>query len=176
MDQLEKNQAALREEVYQLKVSMEEVKGGMAQMLGFMKALLDKQDKAKEVQSGDALVQDEIPNYENPLLGFVSGFGPAKDKPQVRSVRRAIQFQEKGETSQEGFLPPPQTKGATHTVRIPASNIPKDDDYLEQQYGVQEVDNTDQAPQTQQSIPNSEEDSKDSEQIKALEERLKVIE
>src|SRR4051812_48562368 len=128
---------------------MEEVKGGMAQMLGFMKALLDKQDKAKEVQSGDTLVQDEIPNYENPLLGFVSGFGPTKDKPQVRSVRRVIQFQEKGETSQEGFVPTPQTKGTTRTVRIPASNVPRDDDYLDLQYGMQEVDNTDQAPHTQ---------------------------
>src|SRR3954470_22146839 len=108
MGQLEQNQAALREEVDQLKVSMEEVKGGMTQMLGFMKALLDKQEKEKEVQSGDTLVQDEIPNDENPLLGFVSGFGPAKDKPQVRSVRRAIQFQE---------------KGTTRTVRIPANNV-----------------------------------------------------
>src|SRR3954471_633338 len=166
MDQLEQNQAALREEVDQLKVSMEEVKGGMAQMLGFMKALVDKQDKAKEFQSGDTLVQDEIPNDENPLLGFVPGFGPAKDRPQVRSVRRAIQFQEKGEASQEGFVPTPQTKGTTHTVRIPADNIPKDEDYLDLQYRVQEVDNSDQVPQTQQSIPNSGEDSKDSEQIK----------
>ncbi|XP_058743213.1 uncharacterized protein LOC131616015 [Vicia villosa] len=176
MDQLEQNQAALREEVDQLKVSMEEVKGGMTQMLEFMKALLDKQDKAKEVQSGDTLVQDEIPNDKNPLLGFVSGFGPDKDKSQARSVRRAIQFQEKGEASQEGFVPTPQTKGTTRTVRIPASNVPKDDDYLDLQYGVQEVDNSDQVPQTQQSIPNSREDSKGSEQIKALEERLKVIE
>src|SRR3954466_14577984 len=148
----------------------------MTQMLGLMKALLDKQEKAKEVQYGDTLVQDEIPNDENPLLGFVSGFGPAKDRPQVRSVRRAIQFQEKGEASQEGFVPTPQTKGTTRTVRIPASNVPKDDDYLDLQYGVQEVDNSDQVPQTQQSIPNSREDSKGSEQIKALEERLKVIE
>src|SRR3954465_14570119 len=98
MDQLEQNQAALGEEVNQLKVSVEEVKGGMTQMLGLMKALLDKQEKAKEVQSGDTLVQDAIPNDENPLQGFVAGFGPAKDRPQVRSVRRAIQFQEKGKT------------------------------------------------------------------------------
>src|SRR3954466_11377514 len=129
MDQLEQNQAALREEVDPLKVSMEEVKGGMTQMLGFMKALLDKQEKAKEVQSGDTLVQDEIPNDENPLLGFVSGFGPAKDRPQVRSVRRAIQFQEKGEVSQEGFFPTPQTKGTTRTDCIPTNNVPKDEDY-----------------------------------------------
>ncbi|XP_058760043.1 uncharacterized protein LOC131633346 [Vicia villosa] len=176
MEQLEQNQTALREDVDQLKVSMEEVKGGMAQMLEFMKALRDEKEKAKEVQSRDTLVQDEIPNDENPLLGFVSGFGPAKDKSQAQSVRRAIQFQEKGETSQEGFVPTPQTKGTIRTVRIPASNVPKDDDYLDLQYGVQEVDNTKQAPQTQQSIPNSGEDSKDSEQIKTLEERLKVVE
>src|SRR4051812_24473419 len=113
---------------------------------------------------------------KNPLLGFVSGFGPDKDRPQVLSVRRAIQFQEKGDTSQEGFVPTPQTKGTIGTVCIPANNVPKDEDYLDLQYGVQEVDNTDQAPQTQQSNPNSREDSKDSEQIKALEERLKVVE
>src|SRR4051812_12684325 len=101
MDQLEQNQAALREEVDQLKVNVEKVKGGMAQMLEFTKALLDKQDKAKEVQPGDTLVQDETPNDENPLLGFISGFGPAKDKLQARSVRRDIQFQEKGDTPQE---------------------------------------------------------------------------
>src|SRR3954463_11623786 len=148
----------------------------MAQLLDFIKYLMDNKEKAKEVQSRDTLVQDEIPNDENPLLGFVPGFGPAKDRPQVRSVRRAIQFQEKGEASQEGFVPTPQTKGTTCTVRIPADNVPKDDDYLDLQYGVQEVDNSDQVPQTQQSIPNSREDSKGSEQIKALEERLKVIE
>src|SRR3954468_3378435 len=148
MEQLEQNQTALCEDVDQLKVSMEEVKGGMAQMLEFMKALRDEKEKAKEVQSGDTLVQDEIPNDKNPLLGFVSGFGPDKDKSQSRSVRRAIQFQEKGETSQEGFVPTPQTKGTIRTVRIPSSNVPRDDDYLDLQYGVQEVDNTDQTPQT----------------------------
>src|SRR4051812_37560486 len=176
MEQLEQNQIALREDVDQLKVSVEEVKGGMAQILEFMKSLRDEKEKAKEVQSRDTLVQDEIPNDENPLLGFVPGFGPAKDRPQVRSVRRAIQSQEKGETSQEGFVPTLQTEGTTRTVRIPVDNVPKDEDYLDLQYGVQEVDDTNQAPQTQQSSPDSREDSKDSEKIKALEERLKVVE
>src|SRR3954471_6710657 len=93
MEQLEQNQAALREEMTQLKGTVEDLNGGMTQMLSFMKDLKDKQDKAKEVQDQ----YEEIPNDGNPLLGDVRGCDP--HKTNARSFKKAITTHEEGEAS-----------------------------------------------------------------------------
>ncbi|XP_058763854.1 uncharacterized protein LOC131637289 [Vicia villosa] len=182
MEQLEQNQASLREEVNQLKGSVEEIKGGMTQMLSFMKDFMEKQEKVKETSNKETCEQyDDLPDDGNPLLGYIPGFGPSKNVhsqqgTHARSSKKVIQSHEEGETSQEGFIPPPQKEGTSRIVRIPSNNPPKEDDYLDLQYGYQEGDNTTRIPQPKQSSHNVMEDSKDNNQIKALEERLKAVE
>src|SRR3954467_11672633 len=102
MEQLEQNQAALRGEMTQLKGTVEDLKGGMTQMLRFMKDLKDKQDKAKEVQEQ----YEEIQNDGNPLLGYVRGFDP--QKANAHSSKRVLTTHEEEEASQEGFIPATQ--------------------------------------------------------------------
>ncbi|XP_058726078.1 uncharacterized protein LOC131597395 [Vicia villosa] len=140
----------------------------MAQMLSFMKDLRDEQEKAREVRSQ----YEEIPNDGNPLLGFVRGFDPHKSN--AHSSKRVTRTHEVGEASHEGFIPTTQKEGAPRTVRIPANNPPKDDDYVDLQYG--EADETNQEPQHKQTQSDYEESAINSGQIKALEERLKAVE
>src|SRR4051812_5531649 len=168
MEQLEQNQAALREEMTQLKGTVEDLHGGMAQVLSFMKELKDKQDKAKEVHDQ----YEEIPKDGNPLLGYVKGHDPHKAK--AHSSKRAITTHEEGEASQEGFIPTIQEEGVSRTVRIPVNNPLRDEDYLDLQYG--DTNDTDQVPQPKLTSVDSGENSKESGQIKALEERLKAME
>ncbi|XP_058760553.1 uncharacterized protein LOC131633896 [Vicia villosa] len=145
MEQLEQNQAALREEVTQLKGTVDEIKGGMAQMLSFMKDIRDEQEMAREGRNQ----YEEIPNDDNPLLGFVQGFDARKSN--AHSSKRVTRIHEEGEA-------------------IPANNPPKDEDYVDLQYG--EVDETNQEPQHKQTQSDSEESARNSGQIKALEERF----
>src|SRR4051812_27348744 len=168
MEQLEQNQAALREEMTQLKGTVEDLHGGMAQVLSFMKELKDKQDKAKEVHDQ----YEEIPKDGNPLLGYVKGHDPHKAK--AHSSKRTITTHEEGEASQEGFIPTIQKEGASRTVRIPVNNPLRDEDYLDLQYG--DTNDTDQVPQPKLTSADSGENSKESGQIKALEERMKAME
>src|SRR3954469_14496891 len=168
MEQLEQNQAALREEMTQLKGTVEDLQGGMAQVLSFMKDLKDKQDKAKEVHDH----YEEIPNDKNPLLGYVKGYDPHKAK--AHSSKRVITTHEEGEASQEGFIPTIQKEGTSRTVRIPVNNTLRDEDYLDLQYG--DTNDTDQVPQPKLTSADSGENSKESGQIKALEERMKAME
>ncbi|XP_058784234.1 uncharacterized protein LOC131659005 [Vicia villosa] len=168
MEQLEHNQAALHEEVTQLKGTVDEIKGGMAQMLSFMKDIRDEQEKAREARNQ----YEEIPNDGNPLLGFVQGFDPRKSN--AHSSKRVTRIHEEGEGSHEGFIPTTQKEGAPCTVRIPANIPPKDEDYVDLQYG--EADETNQEPQHKQTQSDSEESARNSGQIKALEERLKAVE
>src|SRR3954467_15017502 len=140
----------------------------MTQMLNFMKDLKDRQDKAKEVQDQ----YEEIPNDGNPLLGYVRGFDP--HKANVRSFKKVTTTQEEGEASREGFIPVVQKEGTSRTVHIPVNNSLRDEDYLDLQYG--DTNDTNQVPQPKLNSTNSGEDSKDSGQIKALEERLKAVE
>src|SRR3954469_12295380 len=143
MEQLEQNQAALREEMTQLKGTVEDLQGGMAQVLSFMKDLKDKQDKAKEVQDQ----YEEIPNDSNPLLGYVRGFDP--HKANARSLKKVTTTHEEGEASREGFVPAVQKEGTSRTVHIPINN----EDYLDLQYG--ETNDTDQVPQPKLNSTNS---------------------
>ncbi|XP_058722550.1 uncharacterized protein LOC131594434 [Vicia villosa] len=168
MEQLEQNQAVRGEEVTQRKGTVEEIKRGMTQMLIFMEDFMDKEEKGKETQDQS----EDIPDDGNPLLGYIPSIDP--HRMNARSSKRVIRSHEEGETSQEGFIPTAQKEGVSRTVRIPANNPPKEDDYLDLQYG--DVDNTNQAPPHMQTSPNSGEDSKDSGQIKELEERLKAVE
>src|SRR3954462_1565318 len=168
MEQLEQNQAALREEMTQLKGTVEDLQGGMAQVLSFMKELKDKQDKAKEVHGQ----YEEIPKDGKALLGYVKGYDPHKAK--AHSSKRAITTHEEGEASQEGFIPTIQKEGVSHTVRIPVNNPLRDEDYLDLQYG--DTNDTDQVPQPKLTSADSGENSKESGQIKALEERMKAME
>ncbi|XP_058741268.1 uncharacterized protein LOC131613633 [Vicia villosa] len=140
----------------------------MAQMLSFMKDIRDEQEKAREAWSQ----YEEIPNDGNPLLGFVRGFDPHKSN--AHSSKRVTRTHEEGEASHEGFIPTTQKEGAPRTVRIPANNPPKDEDYVDLQYG--EADETNQEPQHKQTQSDSEESARNSGQIKALEERLKAVE
>src|SRR3954464_7814626 len=168
MEQLEQNQAALREEMTQLKGTVEDLKEGITQMLSFMKDLKDKQDKAKEVQDQ----YEEIPQDGNPLLGYVRGHDP--HKANAHSSKRVTTTHEEGEASREGFIPTTQKEGTSRTVRIPVNNPLRDEDYLDLQYG--DTNDTDQVPQPKLTSTNSGEDSKESGQIKALEERMKAME
>src|SRR3954468_16790862 len=168
MEQLEQNQAALREEMTQLKGTVEDLQGGMAQVLSFMKDLKDKQDKAKEVHDQ----YEEILNDSNPLLGYVRGFDP--HKANARSLKKVTTTHEEGEASREGFIPAVQKEGTSRTVHIPINNSPRNEDYLDLQYG--DTNDTNQVPQPKLNSTNSREDSKDSGKIKALEERLKAVE
>ncbi|XP_058787931.1 uncharacterized protein LOC131662225 [Vicia villosa] len=137
-------------------------------MLSFMKEFMDKQEKGKETQDQS----EDIPDDGNPLLGYIPSIDP--HRMNDRSSKRVIRSHEEGETSQEGFIPIAQKEGVSRTVRILANNPPKEDDYLDLQYG--DVDNTNQVPSHKQTSPNSGGDSKDSGQIKALEERIKAVE
>ncbi|XP_058775445.1 uncharacterized protein LOC131649706 [Vicia villosa] len=152
MEQLEQNQAALREEVTQLKGTIDEIKGGMAQMLSFMKDIRDEQERAREARSQ----YEEMPNDGNQLLGFVRGFDPHKSN--AHSSKRVAKTHEEGEASHEGFIPTTQKEGAPRIVRIPANNPPKDEDYVDLQYG--EVDETNQEPQHKQTQADSEESAR----------------
>ena len=123
----------LREDVDQMKGSMDEIKGGMAQMMSLMKDLMDKQEKAaKEAQSQ----ANDVPKDNNPLLGYVPGFGPPKDRhfqpdvfiPPSKGVATSP---EEGENSQEGFIPPPSKERTSCTIHVPTNNSPKEDDYLD---------------------------------------------
>ncbi|XP_058726114.1 uncharacterized protein LOC131597431 [Vicia villosa] len=162
--------------------SVDEIKGGITQMLSFMKDFMEKQEKAKETSNKEAYEQnDDLLDDGNPLLGYVPGAGPPKDRhfnlgAYTRSSKKVTQALEEGETSQEGFVPPPQKEGTSRTVHIPANNSPKEDDYLDLQYGYQEAYNTILSPQPKQSSHNVMDEPKDSNQIKALEERFKVVE
>ncbi|XP_058733409.1 uncharacterized protein LOC131605022 [Vicia villosa] len=140
----------------------------MAQMLSFMKDIRDEQEKAREARRQ----YEEIPNDGNPLLGFVRGFDP--HKPNAHSSKRVTRTHEEGEASHEGFIPTTQKEEASRTVRIPANNPPKDENYVDLQYG--EADETNQESQHKQTQSNSEESARNSGQIKALEERLKAVE
>src|SRR4051812_28423183 len=140
----------------------------MAQVLSFMKDLKDKQDKAKEVHDQ----YEEMPNDKNPLLGYVRGHDP--HKKNAHSSKMVITIHEEGEASREGFIPAVQKEGTSRTVHIPINNSPRDEDYLDLQYG--DTNDTNQVPQPKLNSTNSGEDSKDSGQIKALEERLKAVE
>src|SRR3954463_14654467 len=133
-----------------------------------MKDLKDKQDQAKEVQEQ----YEEMPNDKNPLLGYVKGHDP--HKANAHSSKRVITIHEEGEASQEGFIPAAQKEGTSRTVHIPINNSLRDEDYLDLQYG--DTNDTNQVPQPKLNSTNSGEDSKDSGQIKALEERLKAVE
>src|SRR3954469_15806516 len=168
MEQLEQNQAALREEMTQLKGTVEDLQGGMGQVLSFMKDLKDKQDKVKEVHDQ----YEEMPNDKNPLLGYVKGHDP--HKANAHASKRVTTTHEEGEVSQEGFIPTAQKEGTSRTVRIPINNPLRGEDYLDLQYG--DTNDTNQVPQPKLNSTNSGEDSKDSGQIKALEERLKAVE
>src|SRR3954466_13888489 len=168
MEQLEQNQAALREEMTQLKGTVEDLQGGMAQVLSFMKDLKDKQDKAKEVHDQ----YEEMPNDKNPLLGYVKGHDP--HKTNAHASKRVTTTHEEGEASREGFIPTAQKEGTSRTVRIPVNNPLRDEDYLDLQYG--DTNDTDQVPQPKLTSADSGENSKESGQIKALEERMKAME
>ncbi|XP_058765206.1 uncharacterized protein LOC131638657 [Vicia villosa] len=147
---------------------MDEIKGGMAQMLSFMKDIKDEQERAREARNR----YEETPNDGNPLLGYVRGFDPHKSN--THSSKRVTKTHEEGEASHEGFIPATQKEGAPRTVRIPANNPPKDEDYVDLQYG--EVDEPNQEYQHKQTQADSEESARNNGQIKALEERLKAVE
>ncbi|XP_058725584.1 uncharacterized protein LOC131596864 [Vicia villosa] len=140
----------------------------MAQMLSFMKDIKDEQERAREARNR----YEETPNNGNPLLGYVRGFDPHKSN--THSSKRVTKTHEEGEASHEGFIPATQKEGAPRTVRIPANNPPKDEDYVDLQYG--EVDEPNQESQHKQTQADSEESARNSGQIKALEERLKAVE
>ncbi|XP_058729130.1 uncharacterized protein LOC131601329 [Vicia villosa] len=140
----------------------------MAQMLSFMKDIKDEQERAREARNR----YEETPNDGNPLLGYVRGFDPHKSN--THSSKRVTKTHEEGEASHEGFIPATQKEGAPRTVRIPANNPPKDEDYVDLQYG--EVDEPNQESQHKQTQADSEESARNNGQIKALEERLKAVE
>ncbi|XP_058754106.1 uncharacterized protein LOC131627283 [Vicia villosa] len=140
----------------------------MAQMLSFMKDIKDEQERAREARNR----YEETPNDGNPLLGYVRGFDPHKSN--THSSKRVTKTHEEGEASHEGFIPATQKEGAPRTVRIPANNPPKDEDYVDLQYG--EVDEPNQEYQHKQTQADSEESARNNGQIKALEERLKAVE
>ncbi|XP_058744334.1 uncharacterized protein LOC131616905 [Vicia villosa] len=121
----------------------------MAQMLSFMKDIRDEQERAREARNQ----YEEIPNDGNPLLGFVQGSDVRKSNAQ--SSKRVIRTHEEGEASHEGFIPTTQKDGAPRTIRIPANNPSKDEDYVDLQYG--EVEETNQEPQHKQIQSDSEE-------------------
>src|SRR3954471_17915771 len=152
MEQLEQNQAALREEMTQLKGTVEDLQGGMAQVLSFMKDLKDKQDKAKEVHDQ----YEEMPNDKNPLLGYVKGHDP--HKTNAHSSKRVITIHEEGEASREGFIPAVQKEGTSRTAQIPANNSLRDEDYLDLQYG--DTNDTDQVPQPKLTSADSGDNSR----------------
>ncbi|XP_058784944.1 uncharacterized protein LOC131659833 [Vicia villosa] len=135
----------------------------MTQMLSFMKDIKDEHERAREARNR----YEEMPNDGNPLLGYVRGFDPHKSN--AHSSKRVTKTHEEGEASHEGFIPATQKEGAPRTVRIPASNPPKDEDYVDLQYG--EVDEPNQESQHKQTQADSEESARNSGQIKALEER-----
>ncbi|XP_058725635.1 uncharacterized protein LOC131596918 [Vicia villosa] len=140
----------------------------MAQMLSFMKDIKDEHERAREARNR----YEETPNDGNPLLGYVRGFDPHKSN--THSSKRVTKTHEEGEASHEGFIPATQKEGAPRTVRIPANNPPKDEDYVDLQYG--EVDEPNQESQHKQTQADSEESARNNGQIKALEERLKAVE
>ena len=67
----------------------------------------------------------------------------------------------------EGFIPPPQKVGASHTLKIPINNVNFNKDL---QYGDHNMEGVTQVPQ-----PKIIEDPVAVNQYKALEERLKVV-